>query len=56
MVLSNIYKIPVGIALGVVVGILAVSVLVSVLWPPKNLDVPPVKVDPSGRNESDQGS
>ena len=39
MVLSNIYKIPVGIALGVVAGILAVSVLVSMLWPPKNLDV-----------------
>jgi len=56
MVLSNVYKIPVGIALGVVAGILAVSVLVSVLWPPKKVNVPPVKVDPSGRNESDQGS
>jgi tellurite resistance protein TerC len=56
MVLSNVYKIPVGIALGVVAGILAVSVLVSVLWPPKKLEASPVEVNPSGRDESDQGS
>ena len=56
MVLSNVYKIPVGIALGVVAGILAVSVLVSVLWPPKKLEASPVEVDPGGKDKSDQGS
>lgn len=35
MVLSNLYKIPVGVALGVVGGILAASVLASILWPPR---------------------
>ena len=56
MVLSNVYKIPVGIALGVVAGILAVSVLISVLWPPKKLEASPVEVDPGGKDKSDQGS
>jgi tellurite resistance protein TerC len=45
MVLSNVYKMPVGIALGVVAGILAVSVLASILWPPKKIEVLPVEVD-----------
>lgn len=35
MVLATVYKIPVGIALGVIAGVLLVSVIVSVLWPPK---------------------
>jgi hypothetical protein len=47
MVLSNVYKVPVGIALGVVAGILAVAVPASVLWPPKKLEVLPVEADPS---------
>jgi hypothetical protein len=47
MVLSNVYKVPVGISLGVVAGILAVAVLASVLWPPKKLEVLPVEVDSS---------
>ncbi len=45
MVLSNFYKIPVGVALGVVAGILVASVLISILWPPKEQ---PVEVAPSG--------
>jgi tellurite resistance protein TerC len=51
MVLSNVYKMPVGIALGVVAGILAASVLASVLWPPKTVEALPVEVDPLGENE-----
>jgi tellurite resistance protein TerC len=35
MVLSNVYKIPVGVALAVVGGILVAAVVASVLWPPK---------------------
>jgi len=35
MMIVTIYKIPVGIALGVIAGVLLISVVVSVLWPPK---------------------
>ncbi len=34
MMIVSVYKIPVGMALGVIAGILLVSVLVSILWPP----------------------
>ncbi|MEW5974702.1 MAG: TerC family protein [Acidobacteriota bacterium] len=40
MVLSNVYKVPIGVALGVVAGILAISVIASILWPPKKDPVP----------------
>jgi tellurite resistance protein TerC len=51
MVLADVIKIPVGIALGVVAGILTVSVIASVAWPPKakRLRVP---VDPPEKKES----
>src|SRR5437867_10253001 len=35
MLLADVYKIPVGVALGVVAGILAVSVIASITWPPR---------------------
>jgi len=35
MMIATIYEIPVGIALGVIAGVLLISVVVSVLWPPK---------------------
>lgn len=41
MLVSDIYKIPIGIALGGVAGILAVSVLASVFFPKKEELVPP---------------
>jgi tellurite resistance protein TerC len=36
MVVSNFYKVPIGVALGVVAGILIISVVASILWPPKD--------------------
>ena len=35
MMLATIYKIPVGIALAVIAGVLVISVVFSVMWPPK---------------------
>jgi TerC family integral membrane protein len=51
MVVSDFYKIPVGIALGVVAGILAISIVASIVWPAKRPQDLPVSVDPSGRQE-----
>jgi tellurite resistance protein TerC len=34
MLLADFYKIPIGIALGVVVGVLTLSVIASIIWPP----------------------
>jgi tellurite resistance protein TerC len=45
MLLVDIYKVPVGIALGTVAGVLVISVLASILFPPKPEDVP-TKSDP----------
>jgi tellurite resistance protein TerC len=45
MLLVDIYKVPVGIALGTVAGVLLISVLASILFPPKPEDVP-TKSDP----------
>jgi len=33
MLLSDIYKIPIGITLGVIVGTLALSIIASLVWP-----------------------
>jgi tellurite resistance protein TerC len=43
MLLADIYKIPIGIALGVVAGVLALSVIASIIWPPppESLPLPP---------------
>jgi len=38
MLLMDYYKMPVPVALGAVVGILAVSIMASLLWPPKKSD------------------
>ena len=54
MVVSDFYKIPVGIALGVVAGVLAISVVASIVWPPKGPPDLPVSVDPSGRQEQSE--
>jgi tellurite resistance protein TerC len=35
MLLVDIYKIPIGIALGTVAGLLALSVIASIIFPPK---------------------
>ena len=35
MMLATVYKIPVGIALAVIAGVLVISVVFSVMWPPK---------------------
>jgi tellurite resistance protein TerC len=48
MLLVDIYKIPIGIALGTVAAVLGVSVLASILFPPKTEVTPPV-ADPSSR-------
>jgi tellurite resistance protein TerC len=40
MLLVDIYKVPVGIALGTVAGVLLISVLASILFPPKPGDMP----------------
>ena len=54
MVVSDFYKIPVGVALGVVAGVLAISVVASIIWPPKGPPDLPVSVDPSGRQEQSE--
>lgn len=47
MLLVDIYKIPIGIALGTVATILIVSVLASMIWPPKEEEASPTSADPS---------
>jgi tellurite resistance protein TerC len=46
MLLVDIYKIPIGIALGTVASILTLSVIASILWPPKE-GAAPSTADPS---------
>ncbi|MDQ3829869.1 MAG: TerC family protein, partial [Candidatus Tectomicrobia bacterium] len=48
MLLVDIYKIPIGISLGIVAGVLGISVIASILFPPKTEVVPPA-ADPSER-------
>jgi tellurite resistance protein TerC len=45
MLLTDIYKVPVTMALGVIAGILIVSVLASRMYPKKVIDIPP-SIDP----------
>ncbi len=45
MLLVDIYKIPIGMALGTVAGVLVVSVIASLLFPPKP-EATPTKPDP----------
>ena len=46
MLLVDIYKVPVSIALGTVAAVLAISVLASIIWPPK-IEVNPAAPNPS---------
>ncbi len=39
MVLSDIYHVPIGIALGVIAGVLTLSVVASIIWPKKDDDL-----------------
>jgi tellurite resistance protein TerC len=48
MLLVDLYKIPIGISLGIVAGVLGISVIASVLFPPK-AEVEPPAADPSER-------
>ena len=41
MLLSDIYKIPIGISLGVIVGTLALSIIASLVWPKKDQKIIP---------------
>jgi tellurite resistance protein TerC len=36
MLIVDVYKIPTGVSLAVIVMVLALSVIASLLWPPKN--------------------
>jgi tellurite resistance protein TerC len=42
MLLADVYKIPIGMALGVVIGVLTLSVIASIIWPPAAEVVPSV--------------
>ncbi len=53
MLLGNIYKIPVGIALGVVAAILAISVIASIVWPQKETIVPVIANPVTEEDQSD---
>ncbi len=44
MVLADVYKIPIGISLGVIVGLLGLSILASLLFPPKRVEAEPESV------------
>ena len=46
MVIVDFYKIPIGISLGVVVGILGISILASIFVRPKRVGVPVLESDP----------
>ena len=51
MLLADVYKIPVGVALGVIASILLISVLASVIRP-RQVQPEPVAIDPSGPERS----
>jgi tellurite resistance protein TerC len=55
MLLVDIYKIPIGIALGTVAAVLGISVLASILYPPK-IEADPHAPKPSGHNASNAPS
>ncbi len=47
MLLVDVYKVPIGVALGTVAGVLAISVIASILFPPK-IEDPHSASEPSG--------
>lgn len=56
MIISNFYHIPIGVALGTIAAILAISVLASLLFPNKEVTLPPIAADPSGEGLNLGGS
>jgi len=61
MLLSDIYKIPVGVMLGVIAGILILSVVASLRYPKKVIDLhssvdPVIEGDPFSRSDEGHGS
>ncbi len=56
MLLVDIYKIPIGIALGTVAALLVMSVIASILYPPKTEAKPSVAVPPPATSKTDAGS
>jgi tellurite resistance protein TerC len=56
MLLVDIYKIPIGIALGTVAAVLAISVMASILHPPKIDDTPSAAMPPGTTSHTDAHS
>jgi tellurite resistance protein TerC len=54
MLLVDIYKIPIGIALGTVAGVLVISVIASIVFPPKTEGTPSATEPPGTPTEADQ--
>jgi tellurite resistance protein TerC len=52
MLLVDIYKIPIGIALGIVAAVLAISVLASIVYPPKTTDTPAADDSPEATGKT----
>jgi tellurite resistance protein TerC len=52
MLIAEIYKVPIGVALGLVAAILAASVLASIIWPPKQEELPAPPIPPEGDVEA----
>jgi tellurite resistance protein TerC len=40
MLIADFYKVPIGVALGVVAGVLAISIVTSLIWPRREARVP----------------
>jgi tellurite resistance protein TerC len=53
MLLVDIYKIPIGMALGTVAAVLAISVIASIVFPPKPQGTPSAANPPGTRSEPD---
>jgi tellurite resistance protein TerC len=52
MLIADIYKVPIGVALGLVAAILAGSVLASILWPPPKEELPAPPTPPEASVET----
>jgi tellurite resistance protein TerC len=56
MLLVDIYKIPIGMALGAVAAVLVISVVASILYPPKTEGPPSAAMPPGATSQSDAHS
>jgi tellurite resistance protein TerC len=56
MLIVDIYKVPIGLALGLVAAILACSVIASIVWPPKPEELPPPPIPPTVNTEPQRHS